>query len=139
MALGTVRRGQINVTPLIDVVLVLLIIFLVVVPVALRGLAVDVPAAAAPGAPAPPEAPVVLSVAATDLDADGRIVTLDIGGVRTTRADLAERLRARLEGATAKVVVVDFDGGTQYAEAIGVVDLAKGVGATQVTLDTSRR
>src|SRR5262245_2778011 len=59
-------QSEINVTPLVDVVLVLLIIFMVVVPLAMQGYDVNVPRTSAQVVPAPEEAPqVVLAVAPT--------------------------------------------------------------------------
>ena len=49
--------SEINVTPLVDVVLVLLIIFMVIVPLTLHGHDVDIPGPAVPSAVAPAETP----------------------------------------------------------------------------------
>lgn len=48
-------QSEINVTPLVDVVLVLLIIFMVVVPLLMQGHDVDIPRTSAEGSPAPVE------------------------------------------------------------------------------------
>jgi biopolymer transport protein TolR len=59
-------QSEINITPLVDVVLVLLIIFMVVVPLLMKGYDVGIPPASAEAAPAQTEAPqVLLSVAST--------------------------------------------------------------------------
>ena len=49
-------QSEINITPLVDVVLVLLIIFMVVVPLLMKGYDVDIPRASAEAAPAQAEA-----------------------------------------------------------------------------------
>ena len=61
---GTELQSEINVTPLVDVVLVLLIIFMVVVPLLLKGYNVDMPPTSADAAPAQAEeAQVILKIA----------------------------------------------------------------------------
>jgi len=57
-------RAEINVTPLIDVMLVLLILFMIVTPVARRGIDVRIPDASPSNVP-PPSTPLVLTVEAT--------------------------------------------------------------------------
>jgi len=62
-ATGNGLQSEINVTPLVDVVLVLLIIFMVVVPLLLQGYDVDIPRQSAAAVPAQAEeAQVVLTV-----------------------------------------------------------------------------
>src|SRR4029453_18848325 len=59
---GSSLQSEINITPLVDVVLVLLIIFMVVVPLLLQGYDADVPRMSADAAPVSDE-PVVLGIA----------------------------------------------------------------------------
>jgi biopolymer transport protein ExbD len=129
---GSKERGGINVTPLVDVVLVLLIIFLVAIPVAMRSLEVDLPAPE----PGPPNGhdQVVLEVGRGGLDGSGRIMSVRLDGEDTNRVDLAGRLRDRLGRLHGAVVFVDFDDGTHYGDAVGILDLARGAGAEQVAL-----
>src|SRR2546422_8315376 len=61
---GSSLHSEINITPLVDVVLVLLIIFMVVVPLMLKGYDVSIPRSSAEIMPAPAEeAQVILSIA----------------------------------------------------------------------------
>src|SRR5262245_55280875 len=63
---GASLHSEINITPLVDVVLVLLIIFMVVVPLLMQGYDVDIPRSSADAAPArAAESQLVLSIAPT--------------------------------------------------------------------------
>src|SRR4029450_9064660 len=63
---GSDLQSEINITPLVDVVLVLLIIFMVVVPLLLKGYDVDIPRASAATPPAQtPDSQVILSIGST--------------------------------------------------------------------------
>src|SRR6188768_1089047 len=57
---GSGLQSEINITPLVDVVLVLLIIFMVVVPLLMKGYDVGIPPAATDAAPVQSEVPQVL-------------------------------------------------------------------------------
>src|SRR5581483_3229890 len=74
---------EINVTPFIDVVLVLLIIFMIAAPLATVDIAVNLPAASAEPAPRP-DRPLFLTLK-TDL-------SIDVGSDAVTRAGLAAAL-----------------------------------------------
>jgi biopolymer transport protein ExbD len=63
---GSSLQSEINITPLVDVVLVLLIIFMVVVPLLLEGYDVDIPRASADTSLLTEEKQLILSIGATD-------------------------------------------------------------------------
>ena len=117
-------RGDMNVTPLVDVVLVMLVIFLVAMPVVMRLIQVDVPRTEAQGRAI--FAPIVVEVTK-----DGAIL---FDGVAISRADLAEKVHARMESKRERVVYVDFDESVRYGEAVSVMDTLKGAGAETVAL-----
>ena len=122
---GSTVRNEINVTPLVDVVLVLLIIYLVAIPVVLRNLTVDIPRKAEEG---PPGGAVQITVEAK---VDG---TLLMDGETVLRTELAEKLRARLETRHQNVVFVDVEDKIPYGDAVRLMDTIKGAGAKTVAL-----
>ena len=120
----TAGSREINVTPLIDVLLVLLIIFLVMMPIMLRTETIELP-------PQAPSDTLLEGVTVTlKLEAD-LSVALDDGPLFPNR-ELPGRLRPRL--ANAKAVFVDFVGGVPWSQVVSTVDTVRGVAS-----DVSRR
>ena len=106
---------QINVTPLIDVLLVLLVIFLVIIPVMTKVETVDLPPNEAGE---PTTIPIVIKLRA---DATA---TIDEGSPLMA-SDLFGRLRPRVkDGST---VFVDFEDGVAWSDVIGTVDGVRGL------------
>jgi biopolymer transport protein ExbD len=120
-------KSDINVTPLVDVVLVMLIIFLVAMPVVMKEIEIDVPKKS----DEPPEQVVVPDQVTVEITKGGGVL---LNGVQIERVDLATKLRDRLEHKREKVVFVDFDEATRYGDAVSVMDTCKGAGATTVAL-----
>lgn len=113
----TAGSREINVTPLIDVLLVLLIIFLVMMPIMLRQETVELP----------PRSHEVISEAtpiSIKLDADLSIKIDD--GPTFANGELAARLRQLLHKDQA--VFVDFVDGVPWSEVVSTVDTVRGVG-----------
>lgn len=122
-------RNEINVTPLIDVVLVLLIIFMVLTPSMLKHLTAAVPKTE-DDATSPPSAelPIIVEYAANrQLALNGEPVALEMLGKR-----LAERLRVDRR----KVVFFKADDDAPYGEVIRLMDLARGSGAETLAIVT---
>ena len=115
--------GEINVTPLVDVVLVLLIIFMVTAPMMSRGIDVSLPVATQ--TENPPEDRLLVSV-----NADGRVYVSD----RPVNLVLLEdTLRGMLAGSRAgKVVMLRADQSLRYGKVIEVVDKIKRAGVEQI-------
>jgi biopolymer transport protein ExbD len=115
-------KSDINVTPLVDVVLVLLIIFIVTMPVLLRHITIEVPRKLESD-----EIPSTSTVISVLGKADGTI-ELDSGGGKTavTRVELAKSLRPMIESIKSeKVVFVDFECNMPYSDVVSVMDTVK--------------
>lgn len=87
--------SEINVTPLVDVMLVLLIIFMVTAPMVQAGLRVDLPNAEAPALPNA-EQKLRVTIGHEDVSNPATPIVIWIGPDRTTLERLAEQLRANV-------------------------------------------
>jgi biopolymer transport protein TolR len=114
--------GDINVTPLVDVVLVLLLVFMVTAPMMSRGIDVSLPVANQPQND--PEERVAVSIAA-----DGRIY---LGDKPRALELLKQDIHGMMEGRTRKVVYLRADESIRYGKVIEVVDALKTSGVDQI-------
>ena len=107
--------SEINVTPLVDVMLVLLVIFIILAPLMAQALRVDLPRAAAPSLVEPEVADLVLRQ-------DG---ALELNGTIMDRVALIERLQARKASTPELVVRLGADGNALYQELAEVLSLLR--------------
>lgn len=125
-------RSAINVTPMIDVLLVLLIIFMVISPAVPRGESARLPHPAS-GKSGVPDA-VVLEVRLTSAgDVGFRINRQDV-----SRRDLAGRLAAIYASRAERTLFVQGDGGLSFSEVAQAIDIGHAAGADRVGLLTPR-
>jgi len=116
---------EINVTPFIDVMLVLLIIFMVAAPLSTVDVAVDLPASNAVPQPRPNE-PIFLTVK-EDL-------TLAFGNDATTREGLKTALDTKTQGNTDERVFVRADKSVGYGDLMEVMNLLRAAGYLKIGL-----
>ncbi|EXU75572.1 MULTISPECIES: TonB system transport protein ExbD [Erwinia] len=116
---------EINVTPFIDVMLVLLIIFMVAAPLATVDVRVNLPASTS--APQPrPEKPVYLSIKADK--------QLFIGNDAVTAASLVEKLSAETQGDKSTTIFFQADKSVDYETLMGVMDKLRQAGYLKIGL-----
>ena len=127
--LGASHRplSEINVTPFVDVMLVLLIIFMVTAPMMLQGLDVDLPETTTQPLRVQDE-PLVLTV-----KKDGKYY---IGRREIPEAALTEKLRAIFEGRDSKEVFLRADEDAAYGVVVKALAAAREAGAKQLGMVT---
>ncbi len=115
-------RPAMNVTPLVDVVLVLLIIFMVVTPLMTKQMWMTVPAKGDDPEASPPPADAVPPVVLT-VDRSG---VLRINREEVARDQVVARLQRMLNARPDKIVFFDASDDVPYGAAMDVLDLARG-------------
>ena len=123
---GTGLRASINVTPMIDVLLVLLIVFMAIAPQRAVGFEAMTPPAQHNGAPEGQENPIVLEIAA---DGSYRLNTVPIAG-----ASLGERLAAIYARRAERVLFVRAAPDLEFRIVAGAIDIAHGAAVDRIAL-----
>ena len=126
---GKGQNAQINVTPMIDVLLVLIIIFMVITPIAPRGLQALVP----PQADTPPPPGLVPRDIVISVAKDG---TIEINHQPVDPAALPERLAELYRRHINDHVFVRGDRNLDFQAVAQIIDLARGAGWDRVGLMT---
>ena len=122
--------AEINVVPLVDVMLVLLIIFMVAAPMMTQGMAVNLPTAAR----ARPVSAQPIYVTIPAAFGQNRIVQIDKDEIRFEI--LAERIRQVMLGQADKSVFVRSDGGVTMQQFVSVTDKLREGGVEKIAIST---
>jgi biopolymer transport protein ExbD len=109
-----------NVTPMIDVLLVLLIIFMLVVPMSRKAIDLQLPDPTEQQSSSTPPPQIVLEVFPGDKFA--------VNKEPLTRATLAKRLKEIYDGRPEKIIFVKGDPKVKYSDVIYAMDVARGAG-----------
>ena len=122
--------SEINVTPLVDVMLVLLIIFMVTAPLMLAGVQIDIPQTSA-ARQSPPQKPLVVS-----LSADGDIY---IRETSVSRADLITSLADLLKSEGDSIAYIRADKTIAYGQVMDILGEVSAAGYSQISLLSEKK
>jgi biopolymer transport protein TolR len=125
MAFATSSKGvrsDINITPLVDVVLVLLIIFMVMTPTLLKQMELTVPEKA----DVQIQTPVTSDQVVVSVSKNG---TISINNEPITEAAFTERMHEVMKNSHDKLVFFNIDDDAVYGDVMHVMDMTRGCGA----------
>jgi biopolymer transport protein ExbD/biopolymer transport protein TolR len=130
---GKKVNSNINVTPMVDVMLVLLIIFMVITPMLQKGVSVDLAKVNSPSAMPDADKEDALIVAVMR---DGKLF---FGNDRVEADQLTQKVKDRLSNRVDKRVYIRADARAKYGSVVEVVDNVRAAGVDDLGLLTDQR
>jgi biopolymer transport protein ExbD len=134
MSAGGAKGGlnsEINVTPLVDVMLVLLIIMMLIAPMLQKGVPVTLPSAENTIDKPETQEQTVVAV-----DARNKFY---VDGIEVEKSTMAERVKLKLEDKTERIVLIKGDQDASYASIMAAMDDLRKVGIEDIGLITERK
>ena len=118
---GNTLTNEINVTPMIDVLLVLLIIFMMVIPMSRKAIDLQLPDPTPDNTPqGPPPSQIVLEVLPGNV--------FKINSQQVPKAELGKRLKEIYDPRPDKIIFIKGDPTVKYSDVIFAMDVARGAG-----------
>ena len=124
-------KSDINVTPLVDVMLVLLIIMMIVAPMLQKGVDVRLPVAANSSNKPETQDQTVLAIKSDK--------TLWVNGVHVRDTDLRQRIEEVLENKKEKIILIKADEDVEYSAVMGAMDSLRAGGIEDMGLITEKK
>ena len=124
-------KSDINVTPLVDVMLVLLIIMMLIAPMLQKGVPVTPPVA-----DNTVDKPETQNQTVVAVDSKNKFY---VDGIQVERAQMADRVKTKLEDKTERIVLIKGDQDASYSSIMAAMDDLRKVGIEDIGLITERK
>ena len=124
-------KSDINVTPLVDVMLVLLIIMMLIAPMLQKGVPVTLPIA-----DNTVDKPETQNQTVVAVDSKNKFY---VDGIQVERSMMADRVKTKLEDKTERIVLIKGDQDASYSSIMAAMDDLRKVGIEDIGLITERK